>query len=432
MVEVKEGWRKRKREENLDIQRKKLREILAKAVRAPFYRKKFEEAKIKPEDIKDTSDLRKIPITSKAEIPLTVQKNPPFGGILAVPREKIIRCYISPGPIPTALTKEDVESWADRTARILYLCGVRPRDIAINAVSYHMVPAGLMIHDGFEKLGCTVIPTGPGQSKTQAEILKQFKVTVIQGFTEFLLHIADVARKELGLDPKKDFNLRLSISVPLPPRPERNKIEEALGLRERATQVYGIGETGWVAAECNAEQGLHIVEDAFIAEVVDPETKEKVGPEERGELVLTCLDTEGTPKIRYGSGDSVTLSEEKCSCGLEEIRILQVLGRIDEITKVKGLFVFPSTIEAVIKEYPELRRFQAVVDRPKGIDRLTIKIEYLGAPEKIEEIKGKLLKDFKEALRIDTEVEFVKPEEIKPTDKRLVDLRKESIAWTKQ
>ncbi len=431
MVKSEVKWQARTREENLNLQRKKLKEILVKAANATFYKNKFEKARIKPEDIKDLEDLKKIPITSKAEIPIAAQNNPPFGGILAVPQNEIIRCYISPGPIPTALTKKDVENWADRTARILYLCGVRPGDIAINAVSYHMVPAGLMIHDGFEKLGCMVIPTGPGQSKTQAEIIKNFGVTVVQGFTEFLLHVAEVARKDLGLDPKKDFNLRLSISVPLPPRPERNRIEEALGLKERATQIYGIGEAGWVAAECSAEQGLHVVEDAFIAEVVDPETKERVGPGERGELILTCLDTEGSPKIRYGTGDAVTLTDEKCACGLEEVRILQVLGRIDEITKVKGLFIFPSTIEAVIKKYSELRRFQAVVDRPENIDRLTVKVEYLGAPEKAEELKSKLLRDFKEALRIDTNVEFVKPDEIKPTDKRLVDLRKGPVAWTK-
>lgn len=423
-------WEVRSREELQRIQLKKLRNILEKGYQAPFYKRKFDKAQITPQDVKTLIDLNKLPITSKPELPKAIEESPPFGGLVAVPTERIGRYYISPGPIIHALTYEDVQAWAENAAKVFYLCGARPGDIVSNTQTYHMAPGGLLAQEGFDKLGCAMIPMGPGQTRLQVEIMNLIKPTVIVGFTEFLLHIAEVAKKEMGIDPK-DFSLRLSMSVPLPPRPQRNQVEEALGLRERATQFYGVAELGPVGAECTAETGIHVLEESFIIELVDPVTQEQVNPGEKGEIVLTSLDTEGTPKIRYGTGDVATHTYEPCACGLKETRILEILGRVDEITKVKGLFIFPNTINAVIKNYSELGRFQAIVDRPATTDSLMIKVEYLGVEENLERIKEKLKKDFKEALRIDTEVEFVKGEEIPPTGKRLIDLRKGLVSWTR-
>ncbi|MFQ5997790.1 MAG: phenylacetate--CoA ligase family protein [Candidatus Bathyarchaeia archaeon] len=419
-------WKPQRKEDLRVIQNGKLKQLLVRAMNSEAYREKFKAKGVTVRDVRDIADLGKLPITHKTEVPERMKSAVPLGGYAAVPLDDVKRFFISPGPLIHGLTSNDARVWRTNGAKCFSLCGVRPNDVASVTTSYHMVPAGFMGHDALEELGCAVIPTGPGQTQAQIQVLKSLRVTVLFGFTEFLLHLADAARKDFGMDPGRDLSLRLSVSVPLPQRPERNEIEEKLGLRERATQIYGVAELGIIGAECSLENGIHLLEESFVLEMLDPHTGEPVEPGKPGEIVLTSLDIEGMPKLRYATGDLAIHAVDPCNCGLQESRIVKFVGRVDEVTKVKGLFVFPAQIEEAIKSFPTLGRFQAVVERPSNIDVLRVRVE---CKEETANLGNKLIRTLKERIGIEVEIEFLKPNELQPENKRILDKRTGSLTW---
>jgi phenylacetate-CoA ligase len=386
---------------------------------SPFYKRKFDEAKIKPEDIQTLDDFyRKVPFTSKLELIENEKAKPPFGDFLAVDRAKVRRIYLYPGPIYEPYTKLDIRKSAEIVAKCMYTAGVRGEDTAIITFSYHFVSAGPLFGDGAAHLGCTVIGSGVGQTKLQVEAIQTLRVTTYIGTPSFLAQIG-VATKEAGIDPKTGLQIRKAIcgAEPLPPT-LRNELQETFGCK--VFNVYGIAELGLISRECPELSGMHINEDYYILEIVDPKTGERLGPGEEGEVVITPLWREALPLIRYRTGDASVYEDKPCACGRTEVRLLRIMGRVDTLTKVKGMFIHPKQAEMVISKFPELGRFQIIVERPETLDVMTVKIECSETAQNLDELRQKLAQSLKEALRVEPVVQLVKKGEI-PADAKVVE-----------
>jgi phenylacetate-CoA ligase len=391
---------------------------------SPFYRERFKKAGLTPEDVKTIGDIKRIPFLRKPELQEAQTKNPPFGNNLTVPINKLSEIFISPGPIFEGVVAEEAEAMLNARCKAFYSCGARPEDIVINTFMYHMVPAGLNIHLGFRRLGCTVIPTGVGQTVYQAIIMRDLGVTVFTGTPSFLAMIGEEAKKE-GIDPREDLKLELGIfsAEPLPDSLRKSLIEK-FGILAR--QLFGTADLGTVARECPEERGMH-VEESMIMEIIDPNTLEQVAPGEEGEITCTMPHKMASPIIRFRTGDATILSEEKCSCGRTSPKLKKILGRVDQLVKVKGMFVHPVNIKSLIQKHPELGNYEATVDRPQLSDILTIRIEFEGTgkslPKSVEEAKRELEEEFKEAIRIKAVVELVKRGSITETKEKIIDFR---------
>ena len=389
--------------------------------KSAFFRKKFDHANIMPEDIKTVKDLKKIPPTGKMELITNQSEHPPFGEFLSVPINKIRRIYFSPGPIFEPQTDRDIENDTDVLKRGFQVCGVNPSDIVQVTFTYHLMPAGIRMHEAFEKMGCNVIPSGVGQTELQLELMRKLHTTVYVGTPSFLGKIRDIAL-QLNLNPNKDLSLRKGIFTAEPlPDSLRRELEEGFGLE--AFNIYGIAEVGLVSQECEKHNGLHIHDEDLIVEVLDPYTLEPVEPGEQGELVLTTLNREAIPLIRYRTGDAVVIDISKCECGRKQPR-MWIFGRVDMLTKVRGVFVYPKQVENIIKRYPELGGFQIIVDRPGRFDEMTVIAECKAPIETIDKLSETVATDLKNTLRLDVKVKFVKEGTIQKEVKILDDRRK--------
>jgi len=399
-----------------------------------FYRKKFKEAKIAPEDIKSLDDLDKIPFTVKDDL----REHYPYG-ILAVPLKDVVRFHASSGttgkPTVVSYTKEDIETWSRIMARCIATAGVTSEDILQNAYGYGLFTGGLGFHYGAEMLGTSVIPISGGGTKRQVMLLRDMKATVLTCTPSYALYISEVA-KEMGVDPRKDFNLKIGIFGAEPwSEGLRKKIEDALDLR--AHDIYGLSEIygPGVGIECEEQNGLHIWGDHFIAEIIDPKTGERVDEGEKGELVLTTLTRVAMPMLRYRTRDITILTEEECECGRAHPRMLRVLGRSDDMLIIRGVNVFPSQIEHVLMQIPEVgENYQIVVDRDV-LDKLLVKVEVTEKvfSDKLADLlalEKKIERELKEVLNVYAKVELVSPGSIPRTPgkaKRIIDLRKDKI-----
>ncbi|MGQ9722535.1 MAG: phenylacetate--CoA ligase family protein [Candidatus Jordarchaeum sp.] len=392
---------------------------------SPFYHERYRKAGLTAEDIKTFEDIKKIPFLRKPELQEAQRKNPPFGNNLTVPINKLSEIFISPGPIFEGVVAEEAEAMLNARCKAFYSCGARPGDIVLNTFMYHMVPAGLNIHLGFRRLGCTVVPTGVGQTAYQAIIMRDLGVTVFTGTPSFLAMIGEEA-KNGGIEPKGDLKLELGIfsAEPLPDS-LRKSLRDTFGIIAR--QLFGTADLGTVARECPEERGMHI-EESMIMEIIDPNTLEQVAPGEEGEITCTMPHKLASPIIRFRTGDATILSEEKCSCGRTSPKLRKILGRVDQLVKVKGMFVHPANIKSVINKHPELGNYEALVDRPHLSDVLTIRIEFEGTgetlPKNLEKAKKELEKEFKEALRVKAVVELLQKGSITESKEKIVDLRK--------
>ncbi len=390
---------------------------------SPFYRKKFDEAGVKPSDVRSIDDfLKKVPFSSKKEVLESQYSKPPFGDFLAVEARRIRRVYVSPGPLYEPYTEKDLVDTRRVHAEMLSSIGVRPGDVAQVTASYNMMPGAWYLHDGLEELGCTVIPAGPGESRMQVTIMRSFGTTVYLGAPSFLARIYDVCR-ELGVEPRKDLKLRIGFSSfePLTPTLRRD-LEEKFGVE--LFNAYGIGELGWFACECKQHDGMHVLGDHFLVEIIDPETLEPVGLGEEGEIVVTPLFREAMPLVRYRTGDLSSFAREPCPCGISWPKLTGIYGRVDMATKVKGVLIHAWQVQKVLAAHPELGRFQIVVDRPARIDVAKILIEV--APDKVgsEELKRRLYSELKDATHVDFDVELVVEGTIPKDAKTLEDRRK--------
>lgn len=410
------------REELRRLQEKKALAMVRYAYEnSPYYHRKFDEAGVKPDDIRSLDDFfKKVPFTSKHELVANQRQHPPYGEFLAVPKEKLRLVFISPGPIFEPYTEKDLEI-TRRTLLKTHVYEPQPGDVIQITLSYHFMPAGFFVHMAAESAGLTIIPAGPGESRMQLEFMKSLGTTIYAGTPSFLARLAEEAKK-MGIDPKKDLKLRVGLcgAEPLPPS-LRKYLEETFDME--LFDAYGVAELGVMSRECQYHNGMHINEEFYLIEIIDPNTLEPVEPGEEGEIVATPLEREALPLIRYRTGDASILNVEKCECGRTEARLMGILGRIDMLTKVKGVFIHPKQAEEVVKRHPELGRFQIIVERPGVTDVMTIKVECKD-PSKFEEMKKILEEEFKQALRIKSEVEIVNPGDIPESARLLEDRRK--------
>lgn len=364
-----------------EIQRKRLKFILNYVYeKSPFYRRKFKEANITPHDFYELRDIRKFPFTTKTEL---LEHSYPYGGdFLCVSREDIIGWHMSSGttgrPTVGAYTFKDHETWMNLMARCLVTAGVKKGDIILNIYGYGLFTGGLGFHQSSHLVGASVIPWGVGRSEAMLDVIKNFKPTVITGTPSYELFILELMEKR-GMNPKES-SIRIAIpGAEMWTEQMRKRIEEGFGLKEKqggARNIYGATELLGPGSgqECIYENGFHFWVDHFYLEIVDPDTLEPVNPGEEGEMVVTTLTKEAMPFIRYRMRDITVLDDEKCPCGRNAFpRCMQIKGRVDDVIHYKGAKIWPSEIQKVLLNYPEIVEYQVVVDKPAG--EFLVKIE---------------------------------------------------------
>jgi len=402
----------------LEYLNQKLRGIIQYAYKnSQAFKNKMDSAGLKPKDIQTTKDLEKIPITKKADLVELQKKNPPFGGFEGVPITEMRRIFISPGPIYEPGEMEYVElGWAQG----MYAGGFRPGDIVINTFSYHMVPFALhMVDNSLHRIGCVSIPTGVGNTEQQVNILKHLKATGFCGTPSFLLNIAEKA-EEMGFDLKKDLNLKVGfVAAEMLPESLRSKLEEKFGMIIR--QTYGTADVGCLGYECMKKNGMHIPDDKIV-EIVDPKTGKQLGPGKTGEIVATTFN-KIYPLIRFGTGDLSVLTETPCPCGRTSPRLLKILGRVDQVTKVRGLFVHPGQVDEVASRYPQIAKVQVVVARKEQKDEMTFRIELKEEGLQPEKLKEEIESSIRDVMKLRGNVQFTPKGTIPEGAKKIEDQR---------
>ena len=398
----------------------------------PFYRKKFKENHITPHDIQSLSDLKHLPFTTKQDL----RDNYPYG-MFAVPMDNVVRIHASSGttgnPTVVGYTARDINTWSFLMARALAAGGASRGDIVHNAYGYGLFTGGLGVHYGAEKLGASVIPVSGGNTKRQIIIMKDFKPTIITATPSYTLHLAEVA-KEMGVD-FRDLNFKSGIFGAEPwSENMRAELEETLNLD--AIDIFGLSEVmgPGVAIECiEAKNGLHIFEDHFIPEIINPETGEVLPYGETGELVFTTITKEAFPIIRYRTRDITSLNPQPCVCGRTHVRMNRVSGRSDDMLIIRGVNVFPSQIESVLMETDVIEpHYQLIVDRKDQLDTLTVNVEvseklFSDEIKDLQHLEKKLMMDIKEYLGVSATVKLVEPRTIERSQGkavRVIDNRK--------
>jgi phenylacetate-CoA ligase len=394
----------------------------------PMYNARLRDAGVHPDDIRTIDDLQKIPFTVKDDL----RDHYPYG-ILAVPRQDVIRFHASSGttgkPTVVGYTRRDLDTWNALMARTYASAGVRKGDIVQNVYGYGLFTGGLGFHYGAETLGATVLPTSAGNTKRQLQLMKDLQTTVIGCTPSYAVYLTEAAAQE-GYVPAEDFALRIGMfGAEAWSEEARQKIQGFFGMR--AYDVYGLSELygPGVAVECEEQNGLHIWSDEFLVETIDPDTGDVLPEGERGELVFTMLTREAMPLLRYRTRDLAAVSWAKCPCGRSHPRILRVTGRSDDMLIVSGVNVFPSQVEEVLMNIGELGdQYEIVIDR-ELLDKLTVRVE-LGpeaAGESEESIRKKVEENLRAVLAIGARVELLEPGTIPRgagKARRVIDLRK--------
>jgi phenylacetate-CoA ligase len=396
----------------------------------PFYRQRFIEAGIKPSSIRTLEDLRRLPFTTKQDL----RDNYPFG-LFAVPMSDVVRVHASSGttgkPTVVGYTQNDINTWAELIARSLTCAGATRFDVVQNAYGYGLFTGGLGLHFGVERLGATVVPVSGGNTRRQLMLMQDFGTTILTCTPSYALYMAEEGQK-MGLDFKK-LPLKAGVfgAEPWSER-MRQQLEEKLDLM--ALDIYGLSEImgPGVAMECAAKQGMHIWEDHFIPEIIDPATGEVLPPGEQGELVITTITKEAFPLIRYRTRDITRIDPEPCSCGRTHVRIKRITGRSDDMLIIRGVNVFPSQVESVLLEFGETEpHYLLVVDRKENLDSLEIWVEvaehmFSDTVRKLEDLEYRLRERIESVLGISARVKLVEPNTIPRSEgkaKRVVDRR---------
>ena len=357
------------------LQLERLQKTVLHCMNSPFYKKRFEENNLKPEDIKSLDDLRKIPFTTKQDLRDTY----PFG-IASVPLEKATRLHSSSGTTgnPTVIlhTQKDLDEWANAVARCLHMVGLRPSDVFQNSSGYGMFTGGLGFQYGAERLGMLTVPAAAGNTKRQIKFMTDFGTTAVHAIPSYAARIYEVM-EEMGIDPRRDTKLKTLIIGAEPHSEEqRRRIEEMLGVK--AYNSFGMSEMcgPGVAFECTEQNGLHIWEDYYIVEIVDPETLEPVAEGEVGELVLTTINREAMPLLRYRTRDLTRVLPGECPCGRHHKRLDRMKGRSDDMIILKGVNIFPIQIETILLQFKELSTDYLITLETKDTnDEMTIEVE---------------------------------------------------------
>lgn len=362
-------------EEIKKLQLERLQATVRHCMNSPFYKKRFDEIGLKPEDIKSLDDLRKIPFTTKQDLRSTY----PFG-LASAPLSKCVRLHSSSGTTgnPTVIlhTQKDLDEWANAVARCLWMVGLRPEDVFQNSSGYGMFTGGLGFQYGAERLGMLTVPAAAGNSLRQIKFIKDFGTTAVHAIPSYVTRLYEVM-KEQGVDPRKDTKLKTLIIGAEPHSEEqRRRIEEMMGVK--AYNSFGMSEMcgPGVGFECQEQNGLHFWEDYYIVEIVNPETLEPVPDGEIGELVLTTLNREAMPLLRYRTRDLTRVLGRTCPCGRNHVRLDRMRGRSDDMIVLRGVNIFPIQVEKILMQFPELTsNYLITLTTDDDNDNMTVEVE---------------------------------------------------------
>ena len=419
------------RDELAALQLDKLKSLVTRLYEnVPFYKQSFDKIGLSIGDIKSLDDLRYLSFTSKQDL----RDNYPFG-MFAVPMNDVVRVHASSGttgkPTVVGYTNTDLTIWADLVARALTMAGATKKDLVQNAYGYGFFTGGLGVHYGTERIGATIVPISGGNSARQLMIMQDFQTTILTCTPSYALHLAEAAY-EAGVN-LRSLPLKAGVFGAEPwTNQMRNQLEDLYGIL--ALDIYGLSEVlgPGVGCECAEKKGLHIFEDHFIVEVVDPDTGAPLPDGEKGELVFTTLSKEALPIIRYRTRDISVINHEKCSCGRTHARIERITGRTDDMLIIRGVNVFPSQIESVLLEFGETEpHYQLVVDRKGSLDFLEIWVElssnmFSDRVRFLEDLEQRLRQRILSVLGISARIKLVEPRTIPRSEgkaKRIVDRR---------
>jgi phenylacetate-CoA ligase len=419
------------REELEQLQLERLEATLSRVFRSvPFYRKRFDEAKLDPDELRSLEDLKSLPFTTKADL----REAYPYG-LFAVPLRDVVRLHASGGTGSAAVvmgyTRNDLKTWANLNARTLVASGLTKDDVVQITFDYGILTGAFGVHQGAERLGAAVIPTSSGNTKRQIQIMQDYKATALVSTPSYALHLAE-ALMQAGVNTSA-LSLRRALLGGEPwSEPMRKRIEEELHVT--ATDNYSVSEVmgPGIAGECLERDGLHVNEDHFLVEVVDPRTLERVNPGVPGELVLTTLTKEAFPLVRYRTRDLTQLVAGPCRCGRTSVRLRRIVARSDDMLKVKGVNVFPSQVEAVLREVLGAEPlFQIVLERPHALDEASVLVAtsagaFFDEMKRQTEVRDHLEKRLASELGVTFTVKLVAPHTLESAaDRRkVVDLRK--------
>lgn len=420
------------------IQETRLKETVAYIYeKVQPYREKMQEAGIRPQDVGSLKDLSRLPFTYKGDF----REHYPLGLFAVTPKE-MVRFHASSGttgkPTVVGYTKKDLEIWLNNVARIACMGGAAQEDVAQISFGYGTFTGALGLHGGLETIGATVIPMSSGNTKKQIMFMQDMETTILVATPSYALHLGEEIRAN-GMDPEKDLKIRIGLfGGEGMTEPMRDEMHRVWGESFLCTQNYGLSELcgPGVAGECQELCGMHINEDWFIPEIIDPETEEVLPPGEEGELVVTCLGKEALPLIRYRTGDLTRLFYEPCKCGRTTVRMANLSGRADDMLVIRGVNVFPGQIEEVLFQIPEIGpHYEVVVERKNRLDVMSIRVELvddrlLDSYGKLSELEQRIKKGLKAQLGLATQIRLVAPYSLQRFEgkaKRVTDLRKDGL-----
>nr|WP_320162718.1 phenylacetate--CoA ligase [uncultured Methanoregula sp.] len=380
---------------------------------SPFYHDRMKEQKVHPDDIRDISDVRKLPFMFKRDL----RDNYP-DRIFTASQEELVRYHVSSGttgkPTVVGYTQNDLDTWTTSLARGLTSIGLGRGDVIQVSYGYGLFTGGLGLHYGAERIGATVLPTSVGNTERQIELMQDLKATAIACTPSYLLHMGEVAEK-MGVSIKNDTCLKTGILGAEPwTESMRTRIEDWLGIK--AFDIYGTSElSGPMFTECSEQQGFHIWSDMALVEIIDPKTEEPLEPGEKGEVTITMLQKEALPMVRYRIGDISSMEEEVCSCGRTHPRIQRIQGRVDDMLIIRGINVFPSQIEYTLMTIPEVgQHFQIIVERKGALDDMLVRVElnkesFSDKINDLMQVRRMVEHRLRNALNVNAEVELVEP-----------------------
>lgn len=412
-------------EEMEELQLKRLQDVVRRVYEnVPYYRQKLDEAGVTPEDIQTLNDIEKIPFTTKSDL----REAYPFG-MFAVSTDEIVEVHTTSGttgkPTVSGYTAEDLDLWGEVIARALSMAGATRKDIVQNCYGYGLFTGGLGVHHGGQKVGCTVIPISAGNTNRQIEVICDFKSTILTCTPSYAMYIAEVLERERI--PKEDIKLKAGVlGAEMWTEEMRNEIERKLNID--ALNIYGLTEIigPGVANECMEKNGLHIFEDHFYPEIINPNNLETLSPGEKGELVLTTLTREGMPVLRFRTRDITTLRKDGCDCGRTNVKMDRITGRSDDMLKIRGVIVFPSQIERALLKIEGLHpQYQIIVSRPQQLDELEVQVEaspslFSDKVKYVEEVKNQIEHTIHNEIGLRVNVSLVEPQSLPRSEGKAV------------
>ena len=424
------------RNEIEELQLQRLKETVARVYdKVPAYRAKMDEAEIRPEDVNSLEDLKRLPFTNKKDL----RDNYPFG-LFTVPKKELVRIHASSGttgkPTVVGYTKKDMKTWTECVSRIAAMGGATEEDVAQICFGYGMFTGALGLHYGLENLGASVVPTSSGNTQKQIMYMQDFETTLLVATPSYALHIGEVAH-QMGLDPSMDLKVKIGLfGGEGMTEPMREEMYKLWGHDMKVTQNYGMSELigPGVSGECLELCGMHINEDHFIPEIIDPETGDVLPPGSKGELVISCITKEALPLIRYRTKDISRLMYEPCKCGRTTVRMENLSGRSDDMLIIRGVNVFPTQIEEVLLKIPEIgAHYEILVDRKNFLDYMEIKVELadeslLDSYAMLGELERRIKSNLRVVLGLDATIKLVAPRSLQRFEgkaKRVTDLRKD-------